>query len=85
MRVVNIVTVKEGVVDEIESFGVFEEQLSEDVVEKAEEAFVKKLLELSGAHSKEDFEDDFNDVDYYLEDGSFSTANTSVSISWSDI
>ena len=85
MRVINIVTVKNGVVDEIESFGIFEEQLSDEVVEPAEELFKKKAIELSGSHSVEDFEDDHGDIDSFVEDGSFSIANASVSISWSSI
>lgn len=85
MRVINVVTIKDGVVDEIESFGVFEEQLSDDVVKEAEDAFSKKAIELSGCETLEGFEDDHCDMDSFIEDGSFSIANASVCISWSDI
>jgi len=86
MRVVNIVTVKEGVVDEIESFGIFEEQLSQEVVEKAEQSFIEKAKALG-------FDNDYNpDTDLeettdgdLLDNGYFCIANASVCISWSDI
>ena len=46
MRVINVITVKNGVVDEIESFGVIEEQLVNDVSEEAEKYFIKKSKEV---------------------------------------
>jgi hypothetical protein len=76
MRIVNVVTVKEGVVDEIQSFGIFEEQLSDDVVAEAEEAFKKKAESLGYV---------FGDDEALLDDGYFSIANASVCISWSDV
>jgi hypothetical protein len=76
MRVINVVLIKEGVIDNIESFGVFEEQLSQEVVEKAEARF-KELCEEWGA--------DEDDMDYYLEEGCYVGGNFSVCISWSDI
>jgi hypothetical protein len=77
MRIINIVKIKDGVVDEIESFGVFEEQLVNDVVEVAEKAFLKAAKEL-GANIEDDEE-------YLLDEGSFETGFGSICISWSDI
>lgn len=81
MRIINIVTIKEGVVNEIESFGVFEEQLVEDVVKPAEKLFVEKAKEL-GCNT-----DDEDEVEAILDGGYYESANTneSVCISWSDI
>jgi hypothetical protein len=81
MRVINVVTIKEGVVNEIESFGVFEEQLVNDVVKPAEELFVKKAKEL-GCNT-----DDEDEVKAILDNGYYESANTnkSVCISWSEI
>jgi len=41
MRIINIVEQLSGVITNITSFGIFEEQLSSEVVEKAEEFFKK--------------------------------------------
>lgn len=80
MRVINIVRIKEGVVDNIESFGVFEEQLSQEVVEKAEEEFQKQAKELG-------FEGDDEELDEITGEGYFECpyANASVCLSWSEI
>lgn len=78
MRIINVVKIKDGVVDEIESFGVIEEQLVDDVVEEAEAAFIKAAKELGFIGD----EDDENDL---LDDAYFQIANASVCISWSDI
>lgn len=78
MRIINVVKIKEGVVDEIISFGVIDEQLVNDVVEEAESAFIKAAKEL-GFIGDEDDETDL------LDDGYFEISNASVCISWSDI
>jgi hypothetical protein len=76
MRVINVVVIKEGVIDNIDSFGVFEEQLVEDVVKPAEELFREKCLEWGALE---------DDLDFYLEEGYYAGGNFSVCISWSDI
>ena len=45
MRIVNILEIINGIPQSIESFPIFEEQLSEDVVEKAELLFIQKINE----------------------------------------
>lgn len=80
MRVINVITIKDGVVDDIESFGIFEEQLSDEVVAEAEKKFIDKAKELGYVSDDNDLIDD--DL---IDDGYFQIANASVCISWSDI
>lgn len=82
MRVINVIEVVENNVVGIESFGVFEEQLSQEVVDKAEELFLKKVEEFIGEPLSEEDKEAYLDNAYY-EDG---TKNYYyVCISWSDI
>ena len=80
MRVINVVKINEGVVDEITSFGVFEEQLSQDVVEQAEKKFLEVAKELGADTEDDDLVEEILDNGYY-EKG----VNNSVCISWSEI
>lgn len=78
MRVVSIIesTIDNPVLS-IESFGVFEEQLSDDVVEQAEKLFREKAME-NGANE--------DDVDIDIENGHYSTRDGyTVTIVWSYI
>ena len=77
MRVINVIYVKNGEVEEITSFGVFEEQLSDDVVREAEAKFAEHIRS-----SEPDVSDE--DLEMYYEDGCYG-ANYSYSIVWSDI
>jgi hypothetical protein len=79
MRVINVVVIKGGVVDNIDSFGVFEEQLVQDVVKPAEELFIQKAKDNGFIVSDE------NDVEELLDMGYFEFYDGSVCISWSDI
>jgi len=67
MRIINLVTIKAGVVDSIESFGIFEEQLSQDVIEQAENRFIEiaKQLGWNPDDSEIDNEDDLRNEGYY--------------------
>ena len=76
MRVINVVVIKGGVVDNIDSFGVFEEQLVDDVVKPAEELFIQKAKD-NGYLGDDD--------EALLDDGYFEFYDGSVCISWSDI
>ena len=78
MRIVSVILVNEGVVHNIESFGIFEEQLSDEVVAKAEEKFTIEAMELGAAAEH---------MDVYIEDGCFDLpiSNFSVNLVWSDI
>jgi preprotein translocase subunit Sec63 len=77
MRVINVIEVVGNLVVSVESFGVFEEQLSEDVVDEAEKMFKVKAIE-NGA--------DENDLDDCLEEGNYENGvDYSISIVWSEI
>jgi len=76
MRVINVVVIKEGVIDNMDSFGVFEEQLVQDVVDKAEALFTEKCIEYGAEES---------DMDIYLEEGYYAGGNFSVCLTWSEI
>jgi hypothetical protein len=78
MRVINVIYVKNGEVEEVTSFGVFEEQLSDDVVEQAEEKFKEYVRSSEPEVSDED-------LDMYIEEGCYSGVNYGYSIVWSDI
>ena len=83
MRVINVITMDAGVIDNVQSFGIYEEQLSNEIVQKAEELFLIKAREF-GFNVQEDgmSEDDL------LSDGWYESPNgtyPSVSIVWSDV
>jgi hypothetical protein len=81
MRVINIIesatdtTISGGIIG-VESFGIFEEQLSEDIVQVAENTFRDKAIE-NGA--------DEDDLDSAIEDGYYSNGSYTISIVWSEI
>lgn len=76
MRIVNVIVIKEGIVDSMESFAVVEEQLSSDVVEKAETLFKEKCIEWGA---------DEDDMDIYIEEGYYAGGNFSVCLVWSEV
>lgn len=66
MRIINVVTNVDNAVKDIESFGVFEEQLADDVAKVAEECFVKKVREfISGDETDEATIEDALENGYY--------------------
>ena len=82
MRVINVIEVVENNVVGLESFGIFEEQLSQEVVEKAEELFLKLVEEFIGEPLSEE------DKERYLEDAYYEDGTKNyyyVCIIWSDI
>ena len=92
MRVINVVVVN-GCSVSMDSFGVFEEQLSQDVVDKAEELFKTKVLEISEQPNEEVFNDaddgNCGTLEDCVENGHYErsdsvTINT-VDIIWTDI
>lgn len=76
MRIINVVVIKDGVIDNIDSFGVFEEQLSQEVVERAEALYKEKCLEYCALE---------DELEFYIEEGYYAGGNFSICISWSDI
>lgn len=78
MRVINVIeSTMDNPILSIESFGIFEEQFSQDVVDQAEELFKAKAIE-NGAN--EEYIDDDLDNGYYA-----SRDGYTVTIVWSNI
>lgn len=63
MKIVNIVQLQSGIISKINSFVIFEEQLSEDVYKEVEKTF-KNLIELN---LKKEIDDE--DLDDYITKG----------------
>ena len=76
MRIINVIEIKDGVVESIESYAVVEEQLLSDVVEQAEADFTGKALELGA---------EYVEIDNIIDEGYYQIMNVSVCITWSDI
>ena len=77
MRIISVIeSTNEIPVLSIESFGIFEEQLKDDVVAKAEKLFIEKAVENSI---------DEVDAEESLDDGYCEKGSYTVSIVWSDI
>lgn len=82
MRIINIIEASDFTILGVESFGIFEEQLSGDVVAQAEENFKQKVLANGGPMDEEDLKSYVEDG--YFRQGDFGDIYT-VSIVWSDI
>lgn len=81
MRIINIVTVKNGVVNDINSFPIHEEQLSNEIINEAEKCFKDNVVKLIG--SAETMENEEITFDNVLENGYYSIGNESINICWS--
>jgi hypothetical protein len=78
MRVINIIEIVDNNTQGIKSFGIFEEQLSQEIVERAEEIFKAKARE-NGCKL------DDEELDEVIGDGYWESGNYSVNLVWSDI
>ena len=79
MRIINVIEILEGSITRILSFPIFEDQLSDEVVEQAEKTFSDIVKE-----HREDFNDE--DIETLIEDGSYHDDNGySVQIVWFNI
>ena len=79
MRIINVIEIIDGVINSVESFCVYEEQLVNDVVDTAEKYFIDKVKEHKNEVTEEDEE-------YYLEEGYFSDkSGYEITIHWSYI
>ncbi len=78
MRIINVIESNtDNAVSSIESFGIEEEQLSQDVVEQAEKCFVDKAV-INGASP--------DDIDFHIENGYYANqSGYTISIVWSSI
>jgi hypothetical protein len=80
MRVINVIEIVENNTQGIDSFGIFEEQLSQEVVDKAEALFKAKAKE-NGCP----LEDDSEEWDDIIGDGYWIQGDYAVNLVWSDI
>jgi hypothetical protein len=78
MRIINVVTIKDNVIDDIISFGIDENNV-QPTVEKAEIMYIEKAKQLGFIASNED------DTNFIIEEGYFQIMNASVCLTWSDI
>ena len=79
MRIINVIEIKFGVLENIISFPILEEQLSDEVVSNAEAEYLKRCRE-HGA-DEEEFDDDFMLNEAYFDNG----LGYEVMISWSEV
>jgi hypothetical protein len=79
MRIINVIGIKDGVVDTIDSFGVFDETKVQEVVDKAQALFIEKAREI-GLEGEIDEEND-----PIFDDGYYGIMNVCVCLSWSDV
>lgn len=88
MRVINVIvhSENEGLIS-IDSFGIYEVQLSNDVVKKAEICFTDKCVDLKFGVEVETNERDIyrDEVSEQIEDGYITINENTVTIVWSDI
>lgn len=91
MRIISVIVtdVNDGMVLSADSFGIFEEQLSSDVVSEAENFFINKCVENKFGEEVNSTRDDLNEKNFYredvseqLEDGFVLVGNVVVSIVW---
>lgn len=81
MRIINVITTEENVVDEIKSFGVVDEQFVDEVVEEAEKYYREKIKYFSKM-TDEELDDVMPD---HIEDGYWRDYTNGVTLTWSDI
>ena len=75
MRFISVVTTSDNLVANLEVFPIFEDQLSEDVVEQAEAFFKKQVLLLDSNMSDDD-------IEFFLEEGYANINDVCVQIVW---
>ena len=79
MRIINVVEQLQGMITQIQSFPVYEEQLSQDVVTEAENTFKAIINEVVG------IDPDSEDMEMIIEDGYYTDDNGwDVSLVWSE-
>ena len=89
MRIINVIVSneEEGIVS-IDSFGVFEEQLVDDVVESAEHCYLDKCVSLkfegrlNSQECRDNCREEFSEK---IDDGYCTINNTTITIVWSEI
>lgn len=79
-RIINVLTIEKGIPSEIKSFEIYEEQLSGEVIEEAENYF-KKLIKENYKFTEEEDEDET--LEKAVENGYFDTFKKSFYLIWS--
>jgi len=80
MRIINVIVTTENGVESIESFGIFEEQTGQDVIDKAEKFYLNKIKSVGIECDEEEDEDEFLGNGY-----AENKTGTIVAIVWSSI
>jgi hypothetical protein len=81
MRIINVLEIKRGIISKIESFPIFEDQLSEEVTKKAELFFIDKINENIAPEVLSDEEQET-----HIEDGFYQDRyGYEVYLSWSNV
>ena len=79
MRVINIIESVENVILGVQSYGIFEDQLSQDVIDVAEKDFTAKAIE-NGWN-----EDSDQPIESLIEEGVYENGDYSLYYIWSNI
>jgi len=87
MRIINVVTIRSGVVDEVQSFGVYDEDEAglRKIVAKAEALFTAKAKELGYDENRDGDMEDHLDNGYYQFESDESHEQASVCLTWTEI
>lgn len=88
MRIINILEIINGIPNKIESFPIYEDQLSQEIVHKAEKFFLQLIEENRKPLLNEDL--DLEDIEeteeFYLDEGVYDNKNGyELYIIWSEI
>jgi hypothetical protein len=81
MRIINVVEINEGNVKNITSFGIYEEQCSEEVVKEAEKLFIDKCYE----YGYDELDEQLPSAEDLIEDGYYDGGNFAINLVWSYI
>jgi hypothetical protein len=84
MRIINVLEIINNIPSKIESFPIYEEQLSQEIVDKAEELFIKLIEENRNKQERLSLSE--KDKDFYLSEGIYDDKyGYELYIIWSDI
>jgi len=80
MRIINVIYLTGGVLNDIVSFPILEDQLSEDVVSEAENYFIEQIYALYPEKHYSTKEEE-----KFIEDGRFEYGKNEILLTWSDV
>ena len=87
MRVINVVVIKEGIVNDITSFEVFDKDCSDEEIDVAEQMYLDSVKTAENYYTEKCIEwgAEETDMDIYIEEGYYAGGNFSVCLTWSEI